>query len=234
MKIRCWAVSVAALLWLVSSANAHFVWLITQSDANGKQTPHVLFGEGTEPGEAELLDKVAQTKAWLQRPGAKPQALSLTKQVSDELGSWTSDVDAAGAVLFATCDYGVLDKGGKTFLLQYYAKQLNAQPELLKSLARVDQLPLDIVPSLAKDECQLVVLWQGQPVADAEVTISPPIEKSFKAKTDSEGKVSFKLSGKGDYAIRAKHVINEAGEREGKKYPSQTHYSTLVLSAADR
>ncbi len=214
----------------VASAQAHFVWVITTPDANGKLVPHVVFGEGPEPGEEFLLDKVAQTKAWLQLPGKAPQALSLSKQAGKEVGSWASDADAKGAAVFATCEYGVLEKGGKTFLLQYYAKKLDATPEQLKSLARTEQLPLDVVPSLEGQQGEVTVLWQGKPAADCEVTMTGPDDKSEKLKTDTNGIVKFTAKGAGVHTFRAKMAVEKAGELGGKSYPTQTHYTTLVLN----
>lgn len=230
MKLASGILSLALVASVAAAVHAHFVFVMTSTDASGKVTPHVVFGEGPEPGEEYLLDNVAQTKAWLQRPGAEPQALALTKQAGEEVGSWTSDVDARGAVLFATCDYGVLDKGGKTFLLQYYAKKLDATPEQLKSLARTEQLPLDIVPALADDQGELTVLWEGKPAADCEVTITPPGEKSEKVQTNAQGVAKFSAKKSGTHVFRAKWVVAKSGERAGKAYPSQTHYSTLVLN----
>lgn len=228
------SLGIAALLLGIAAtaAHAHFVWVTSITNAAGKAMPHVVFGEDPEPSEAELLDKVAHTKAWTQLPGKQPQALSLSKEVNGEVGSWVSDVDAQGAAIFATCDYGVLDKNGKTFLLQYYAKKLDATPEQLKSLARTEQLPLDIVPALTNEKGELTVLWQGKPAVDSEVTIIVPGEKSQKLKTDSEGKVAFAAAKPGAYQIRAKWAVDQAGERAGKAYPNQVHYTTLVLNKA--
>lgn len=133
--------------------------------------------------------------------------------------------------MFATCDYGVIERGGKALLLQYYAKKLDATPEQLKTLGRTEQLPLDVVPTLEGDQCQLTVLWQGKPAANSEVTIEKKGGKAEKVTADAEGRLSFKTSGAGEYSIRAKHVeADKTGEREGKAYTSASHYSTLTLN----
>lgn len=231
MKLLSLASACVALVLLATAAQAHFVWVYTAADSTGKLVPHISFGEGAGPSEVDLLDNVKQTKAWLQKAGQKPQSLTLTKQAGEELGSWVADVDAQGAVVFATCDYGVIERGGKALLLQYYAKKLDATPEQLKTLGRTEQLPLDVVPTLEGDQCQLTVLWQGKPAANSEVTIEKKGGKAEKVTADAEGRLSFKTSGAGEYSIRAKHVeADKTGEREGKAYTSASHYSTLTLN----
>lgn len=229
MKLLSLVSACVALALLATAAQAHFVWVFTAPDSTGKVVPHISFGEAAGPSEVDLLDNVKQTKAWLQKPGQQPQALTLTKQAGEELGSWVADIDAQGAVVFAICDYGVIERGGKALLLQYYAKQLDATPEQLKTLGRTEQLPLDVVPALEGDQCQLTVLWQGKPAAGSEVTIEKKGAKAEKVTADAAGRVSFKTSGPGEYSIRAKHVEAKSGERDGKAYPSVSHYSTLTL-----
>ncbi len=229
MKLLSWASAFLAVTLLAATAQAHFVWVFTLADSTGKVVPHVCFGEVPEPSEAHLLDNVKQTKAWIQQPGKEPQPLTLVKQAGKEVGSWTADVDAKGAAIFATCDYGVIERGGKSFLLQYYAKKLEATPEQLKAFGRIEKLPFDIVPTLSGDECQLTVLWNGKPVAESEVTIEKLGAEPQKLKTDAEGRVSFKTTGAGEYSARAKRVADQPGERDGKSYPSESHYSTLTL-----
>jgi uncharacterized GH25 family protein len=230
MKLLSFASACVALVLLATAAQAHFVWVFTAADSTGKVVPHISFGEGTGPSEADLLDNVKQTKAWIQKPGQKPQALTLAKQTSGDEGSWVADVDAKGAVIFATCDYGVIERGGKALLLQYYAKKLDATPEQLKTLGRTEELPLDVVPTLEGDECKLTILWQGKPAANSEVTIEKKGGKAEKVAADAEGRVSFKTSGAGEYAIRARHIeADQTGECDGKAYISASHYSTLTL-----
>lgn len=233
MKLKSQIFAVLASVALTAQASAHFVWVITVTDSTGKELPHVVFGEGPEPGEEFLLDKVAQTKAWVQLPEQEPKALALAKQAGKETGSWVGDASPNGAAVFATCDYGVLEKNGKTFLLQYYAKKLDASPEQLKSLARTETLPLDLVPALEADSGSVRVLWRGKRVSGGEVTVTAPDGNSQKHTTDDQGVVTFKRQGSGTYSFRAKHVVQEAGQRNGKSYASQSHYSTLVLNVPE-
>ena len=218
------------LALLTTPASAHFIWLMTETNSTGKQVPHLCFGEMAEPGEAELLDKVAHAKLWLHLPGKDAQELRLTKQSKDEVGSWFADVDAQGGALVAKCEYGVISRGGKTMLLNYYAKRLEAKPETLKAFARADTLPLDVVPSISGDKVELTVLWQGKPAAASEVVIAFPVGGDEKLKTDDAGKLIFTTKKPGVYAIRAKWVNAAAGEKDGHKYDSESHYCTLALA----
>ena len=223
------AAFLTVLALLGSTAQAHFLWLMTEADSTGKQVPHLCFGEMAEPGEAELIDKVAHAKVWLQLPGQDAKELKLIKQTKDEVGSWFADVDAQGGVLTAKCEYGVISRGGKTMLLNYYAKRLDTEPETLKAFGRAESLPLDIVPAVTGDKVELTVLWQGKPAAESEVVIASPAGGDEKVKTDAAGKVSFTTTKPGVYAIRAKWVDAVAGAKGDEKYDVQSHYCTLAL-----
>ena len=218
------------LALLATPASAHFIWLMTETNSTGKQVPHLCFGEMAEPGEAELLDKVAHAKLRLHMPGNVAQELRLSKQSKDEVGSWFADVDAQGGALVAKCEYGVISRGGKTMLLNYYAKRLEANPKSLKAFARADSLPLDIVPSVSAGKVELTVLWQGKPAAASEVVIASPAGGEEKLKTDDVGKLTFTTTKPGVYAIRAKWVNATTGEKDGQKYDSESHYCTLTLA----
>ena len=230
MKRLVFALPLLVLALVATPAQAHFLWLMTEADSTGKQVPHLCFGEGTEPGEAELLDKVAHAKVWLQLPGQDAKQLELTKRSKDEVGSWFADVDAKGGALTAKCEYGVISRGGKTFLLNYYAKRLDAQPATLKAFARAETLPLDVVPAVDGDKVELTVLWQGKPAAESEVVIASPAGGEEKVKTDATGKVTFTTTKPGVYGIRAKWVNAAAGEKADQKYDSESHYCTLALA----
>jgi len=47
--------------------------------------------------------------------------------------------------------------------------------------------------------------------------------------TDEHGRLTFATGKSGLYALRARRIERQAGERDGKKYGSIRHYSTLAL-----
>src|SRR5581483_7013956 len=92
-----------------------------------------------------------------------------------------------------------------------------------------DKLPLEILPVLKSvDQQRCVVLWQGKPLADAEVTLYVPgTDKPVEKKTDDKGQFTLdKPTKSGVYGLRARHVEKKEGELDGKKYKEVRHYAT--------
>jgi N-acetylneuraminic acid mutarotase len=134
----------------------------------------------------------------------------------------------------ARYQYGVLERGGAPFLLQYYAKTGPALGQSQwDSIPTAKHLPLDVTPQQAADKVQLTVRWQGEPVAGAEVKVAGGVLEDFTAETNKQGQVEFPASQAGLYSIRARHIENTSGELEGKKYQSIKHYSTLALQVGN-
>jgi uncharacterized GH25 family protein len=224
----------AALLVAMVSlpAWAHFIFVATGPNAAGKPAVHLIFGEDAILGEANLLDRVAHAKLWVHEAGKAPVEVKLEKEVKGEHGTWTAPVDLTGKAFTASCEYGVLSRGEKKYLLNYHAKNLNAiDPVSLKTFGRTENLKLDIVPTITGEQGELQVLFDGKPAANAQVMIWTPdkYEKETEQFTDADGKVKFKVNQKGIWTVRARHQHDQAGERDGKAYPYEMHYSTLVL-----
>jgi N-acetylneuraminic acid mutarotase len=127
-------------------------------------------------------------------------------------------------------DYGVITRGPDTFLLRYYAK---TGPELgneaWSEVSVGDHLPLDIVPKQKGETVVLQVNWQGKPVSGAEVHVAGPNIEEVKVNTDETGIVDFPVGDDGLYSIRARHVVPESGEHDGKTYDEVRYYTTLAL-----
>lgn len=137
---------VAILITLLSTnpAGAHFVWVAVEKDSADRRTVQVWFSEQAEPDDAKLIEKIAHTKAWVHTPGQPAAILDLKKVVAAGGGSLAAAVTAKAPLgATAACKYGVIERNGKVFLLNYYAKYLEADAVSLKSLARAESLPLE-------------------------------------------------------------------------------------------
>ena len=143
MKIRIAPLLAAALLAAATPARAHFVWISLEKDSSGQPAAHVWFSELAEPDSADLLDKIAATKAWSRGADGKPTMLNLSKHVEGNGGALIGPIDAEAKALGASIKYGVLTRREQTFLLNYYAKYLEATPANLKALGR-DAVALNI------------------------------------------------------------------------------------------
>src|SRR5690606_12222199 len=99
-----------------------------------------------------------------------PKALTLKKGENALVA--TLRPDAAGAPVVLKHTYGVLSRGDETFLLNYYAKTYPAPlPGTWQEVDDAEKLPFEIVPQVDGKAVVLKVLWQGKPLANAEVTV---------------------------------------------------------------
>lgn len=214
-------------------AAAHFLWLQTEPAEKPAQI-QLWFSETCVPGEAKLLDKVSQTKVWSVRPDGSTGPLTLSKHESGDVGCWQAPLDApASSAVEASCDYGVISRGGATFLLQYYARHLNAaKADELNRAVDSQQLPLTIVPRSAGGALSFEVRFDNKPAAGAELLVIGPDNEERNLKLDGEGLARIDAAASGDYAVRARLQLNEPGERNGKKYDEVRHYSTLTFRLA--
>ena len=228
------SLAAATLLLSVIPARAHFVWVAVHNNSSGQPQAHVFFGESASEDDEALLDKIAQTKVTARSiSGSTP--LKLAKQASQGTGAWVGQLPEGGAgALSAACHYGVLDKRGQIFLLEYYAKYLDAAHPGFKALACDEALPLDIVPGAAVGEKRpLTVLFLGKPVSGSEIVVLDPAGKEDNLKTNEKGEVEISSGAKGVYSIRAKFEVERAGSENGKEYKKVVHYCTLVLQTAE-
>jgi uncharacterized GH25 family protein len=220
------------LLGLTAQAQAHFVWVVAPPTADGA-TVRICFAEGAEPGEPELISKIAHTKAWT-RTAANDglKSLKLEEVKSDASASLTGELaNESPCSVEAHCDYGVVAKGEKPFLLQYYAKQIRASSvNDLSKLARAERLALDIVPTVASKNISIEVLWKGKPAAKAEVVAGFGNDDELTLITGEDGRAEVPLHVGTSYAVRARHVeADNHGERDGKVYDQVRHYATVTF-----
>lgn len=215
-----------ATLAVPTVGRAHFLWLVTETRPGANQVT-VYFGEAAEPDDPGLLDKVAAAEVWSLDGRGQPQSLTLRKSgetLSAELPSPTTTI--------LRHNYGVVAKGGESFLLKYYAKSYPYPlPGTWRAVEDKERLPLEIVPRTTANGVSFTVTWNGQPQAGATVTVvGPGVESKSEGNTNEAGVYSCRLPQAGRYSIRAKHVESTTGALDGKDYKSVRHYSTLTLN----
>jgi uncharacterized GH25 family protein len=229
---RRFALAFALLLMLVTAAQAHFVWLVVEKGESSEATANVYFAELAETDDAALLDKIAQVKVWTRGEGSSASPLKLTKEEhKDGGGAWVATLPSGSRqALSGTIMYGVLERRGDVFQLNYHAAYLDASSPEFNELRRDPKLPLEVVPTVAGENSKVEVLWQGKPAVGSEVVVVNPAGKQLEAvKTDDGGVAAIDLSRPGLYSIRAKWVVDAKGEEGGKAYEKANHYSTLAL-----
>jgi hypothetical protein len=213
--------AVVLVLAMTALARAHFIFIVPP--AKGGRTVQVVFSDSTKPDKAKLLDKISHARFHLVDEKGK-----LTEAKAKKVGSALEiEVPEKGTVgVIGRCLYGVLDKGDKPFLLNYYARTSVGGPgSLQKELPAEAKQPLQIVLQPGKRSAR--VLWQGKPLAGAAVTFLAA--KPVKTKTNKKGEVQ--VPG-GSRAVLALHIEEKKGTYNEKDYSSVRHYATLVLQPA--
>jgi uncharacterized GH25 family protein len=220
------------LLAAAAPARAHFVWLLPAEPGAKEPGVRLIFSDGLAPDRPELLKKVAHTKVFARDADGKEVVV---KAVAGQDALNVALPDGQFYVVAGTCRYGVSTHGGsEPFLLNYYPKAfvgLGQQLEPKAFLQPWGVLPLEIMLEVGAEGHALRVLWQGKPLAGAEVALLVPGEdKPVEGKTNADGTFPLKVPKKaGLYGIRARHVEKTAGELDGKKYAEVRHYATLVV-----
>ncbi len=229
MKARPILTVLGLVLAATSVASAHFVWVAVDKDSGGSHSLFVWFSELAEADSADLLDKIVNVKVWTRSAKSQPETIKVTKKVAGEGGALIAPLPAGATAASAHIKYGVLERRGEKFLLQYHAKYLDAAAAEWKAVARDESLVFDIVPQCTEKGFDLEVLFQGKPIAGSEFVIFDPTAAETKGTTDEAGRIHLGVAKPGLYSIRAKWIVKEAGKEGDQEYPQVNHYSTLAL-----
>src|SRR5580700_9431779 len=222
ISLRTTVLLAVALVAGATSARAHFLWIAPDSSPKDGRV-HVYFSESPEPDDPELLGKLKGLKVQQVSAGEKPQTLNLTRGDDSLLAT---PVGPLAQSFSLDHTYGLLDRNGEVFLLVYHGRMYPANSKNQWTPPTSEQrLPLELVPSVAEGRLAVRVLWQGQPLAGAELRATPAGAEPVDGKSDALGQFSLAASGPGQYALRAKYVEKRAGEADGKKYGTVRHYS---------
>lgn len=221
------ATAFLALLVVTNASFGHFLWLIPGDKPN---TVKLVFSDklGADVDNPELIDKVKQTGLYVHDPATKHVDLAMEKGEAAFVASFPEKAH----VIRGKCDYGVFQRGtNPATFLKYFCIYKKGD---LKDSACFHCQPLQArEEDAAKAPGKFIIEYEGDAVTNGEVTlVGPEGFKPLTGKTDKEGYVTFDLKNapKGLYGLRAKHVVNEKGEHQGKKYENITNYVTLVFA----
>jgi hypothetical protein len=213
---------------LAAPCQAHFLW-IKSVDVDGKPQGLVFFNEGPADEAYHFPEKLAKVKLWSRAAKGQPTEVA-TKgiETDDRVGLIGPLGDEKTVALEASQQYGVYG----TSLLVYHAKHVcGTTPEAINKAGTSKDLRLEIVPTLEGGNVELDVLWEGQPLADAKITIMEGERDPVERKADGKGHLSFKPEVGGIIGILANTIEKEkSGELGGKKYDGVMHYASLTLN----
>lgn len=216
------------IVTMAASAQAHFIWLVPETDKDGKTVVQVYFAEDAESDDPDLLKRIEGLNLSQVRGDQIPQPLKV--KLTDESLSAPVPNYRNRSLFIASHDLGVLDRGSKVFRLKYYAK---SGPEITnnawKNTKCSDDLKLDLVPSLKEGKISITALFEGKPVAGSQVKASGPGLEDYEGVTDKSGTAVFEMAKAGLYSIRARHIEAKSGTLDGKDYPETRHYTTIAV-----
>lgn len=201
-------------------ASAHFLYVYNE---DGKVK--VVFGEGLEPDQAQFLSGLSAMKAFTTVDG-KTQEVEFEKVTDDDDGWFEVAEDKVGDAVDVECPYGVFGGGEKSMFLNYSGKYAKLGTD--SSPAKpVKELTLDLVPEFTEGALKITAYFKGMPLHNAEVKLVRTDADSTEGTTGETGSVMLKAPTR--YLIRAKHVVQESGEANGKKFAEKRYYCTMVL-----
>ena len=218
-----------ALLGFATASQAHQIWL----EQPAGQSAVIRFGEfgenlrETSPG---LLDKFGQPTATLVSAQGEKKA-----DGSKAAQGFTLPFKAAKGESIVAEDAGyplyTLKQGDKESKNWYHPAA-----RLITGFAPQEaKLAFDIVPAGAPGEFRLV--FKGQPLPKAKVTLVTQSGWSKDGRTDAQGLVRFDMPWKGTYVAEASHTDRTGGERPGTagpdKYDGVSYVTTLTYVKAE-
>lgn len=199
-----------------ASARAHYVWVRIETSA-GQHRALVFLAEQPHPEEPELLGKIERVAA---SSDGEPVVLKKGE------AAWEASLSRLPSSVQASCDYGVLERDGATFLLQYSAR---AQTSPSNTAAAPSERP-SLEFAGTGEKCSIRATWKGKPLAGVKVKAFSDDADTRELVTDEQGLVPVPAAEARKLAFLVRVVEPASGERGGKRYSEIRHYATLTIA----
>ncbi len=226
-RILSFACSVAFVM-ATTRCEGHFLWIKTVT-VDGKPQALLFFNESPSDESYHFPEKLSKTKLWSRAADGKQTEVTTNGiDTEDRVGLIGPISDPETPVLQTTQQYGIYGRS----LLFYHAKHVRGTTaDELNAAGASKELKLEVVPKLKEGDVELTVLWDGKPLAGADVTVFAGDKDPVELKTGDGGHASFKPEGGGLVGVLANTMEQEkAGELDGKPYKGVMHYATLTFN----
>ncbi|HEX3602360.1 MAG TPA: kelch repeat-containing protein [Lacipirellulaceae bacterium] len=189
----------------------------------------LFFNESPADESYHFPDRLAKTKLWSRAvDGKETQIATKSIDTEDRVGLIGPLPDEKSPVLETSQQYGIYG----TALLDYHAKHIRGtSPDEINAAGTSKELKLELIPKVKNDEVELTVLWDGKPLAGADVTFMAGDKDSNEKKTDDDGHATFKLANGGLIGVLANTMEKDkSGDLDGKPYNGVMHYASLTFN----
>ncbi|MEM6978340.1 MAG: hypothetical protein AAF539_01650 [Planctomycetota bacterium] len=217
---------IVGLLTICSVASAHFPWMTVDSDGNVEY----FFGEGLTDRTYKLPGGIAEASITMRDDGKTATVETTTVETDDFVGKRSVAAVPKSADLVSQATFGVYH-GAK---LQYYTQHLGGtMPTAFADCEPFADMELQVHAVDADGGVDVYVLWQGKPLAGADVRLyCAEGHEEGDGKTDDNGKVSFNDDEVEDglNAVMVGHTVSgETGSVGDQAYSNAMHYLTATF-----
>lgn len=234
-------------LFLLTTANsfAHFMWV--ETNPNGKigqkQEVKVFFGEYnygiTEKVGEEAFNKMKDFDVWVVSPAGEKTKIDMKPGDVFYSGSFEPKTNGTYTVVMNNnkidvIDYTQYDFG--IFKTHYHATAKVEVGNSASETAAVNNDGMAVVDMTKKVHAQngeavFKILYKGQPLKEAEVTVFITDQWAKKVYTDENGVIKFSLPWGVKYIMEVTKKEEVAGKYNGKDYQFIWHCATYTIPA---
>ena len=217
---RSWVlVAPVALVFLASSARAHFLWLDASPEAEGVVVRGFL-SEQPAPDQPKFLKFIEDARYSAgDRPLEATRGEDAFRIELPEPSPWAID---------GVCPLGLMSRDGQTFRL-FYTARAQLEPAPADAPKDQDHLRMRLVRD-DQDTPVVQVTFQGKPAAGATVKAYLEHGQDRELTTDDDGRVTCPGVAEGRTALLAKWGDGKAGELDGKPFDETRFYATLTVA----
>jgi hypothetical protein len=211
-----------------NSAFAHFPWLIRTQDGKAAY----FFGESPSDCTYKLPASIAKAVVTLRSNGAEPSQLRLKAAEGERFVGMLSEGDIGiDAVLSSQVTFGIYHGSRLDYYALYQGGKLPSTREAYRNQGPTLKLCAELVDT--DTGVEVFVLWNGEPLADAEVQLfCAQGHAEGSAKTDAAGRVFFD-DGQVEVGLNGVMVgfsaEDQTGKLDGLEYQSESHYLTVTF-----
>lgn len=219
---------------LSQTAYAHALWIEASQigKKNGTQTVKVFYGEyehGTRDLVKDWYADLKELELWIQHPNG--QSIRIETTVADDHLSASFTPDQDGLYLIHTT-HAASELGGQTkYIFSASLPVAVGQSDLMITNPKEPNLLAFVAPgeNRVKQTVDIVVLDEGNVLADAAVTVISAEGWAKTFKTDATGKVSFQPLWKGMYVVETSKYLPKEGVWNDKPHTHVWQGSTTTF-----